>query len=415
VKAQGHVSTRRTKRSLRTALALVGLFVAGVVWQAEKPFSQPLTPIAEGGYDVFDRYLRTEIPPAEGFDFPLGDANGRGVYTELKTGQQYRGYYVATRFGERTSLGIHPGEDWNGRGGGNTDLGQPVYAVAAGKVVFADSCGPRWGRVVAIQHVFYENHEKKRICSLYAHLGSLKVKVGDSVHRRQPIGTVGRDPERRYYAHLHLEFRWKESLDPHYWPSSHGKSFDWIRQNYAPPSAFINAHRQLFVPQKESALVLVDHSSYRMRLFREGKQVAEYAVSFGQARGAKRTRGDNRTPKGMYFVVNRYRGAFEGAYGEYFGGHWIKINYPNAYDAARGQANGWITRVKQLEIAKRWRQRKSTLGKSKLGGGIGFHGWKETWRDTGPRHLSWGCIVMHNRDIAKAYSRIQEGTMVVLF
>ena len=37
----------------------------------------------------------------------------------------------------------------------------------------------------------------------------------------------------------------------------------------------------------------------------------------------------------MYFVIDKRRGNFPGDYGAYYGGHWIKINYPNRFDAPR--------------------------------------------------------------------------------
>src|SRR5262249_12194347 len=72
----------------------------------------------------FDNFLHTEITAADGFDFPIGDPEGRGSYTDKATGKTYDGWYIATRFTEKYSMGIHTGEDWNGSGGGDTDLGQ---------------------------------------------------------------------------------------------------------------------------------------------------------------------------------------------------------------------------------------------------------------------------------------------------
>jgi murein DD-endopeptidase MepM/ murein hydrolase activator NlpD len=70
---------------------------------------------------------------------------------------------VATHFPDIYRYGIHTGEDWTGNGPPASDLGQDVHAVANGKVAFADFCGKLWGNVVMIDHVFYENHEKKQI------------------------------------------------------------------------------------------------------------------------------------------------------------------------------------------------------------------------------------------------------------
>jgi murein DD-endopeptidase MepM/ murein hydrolase activator NlpD len=364
---------------------------------------------------VFDDYLRNEMTPADGFDFPVGDADGEGYYTDSATGKRHDGWYVATHFAEHYSLGIHPGEDWNGRGGGNTDFGQPVYAVANGRVVVAEQCGQPWGNVVVIEHVFYENHEKFRIRSLYAHLSEIKVRRGDEVKRRQLIATVGQDPQQTFPAHLHLEMRWDASLAPTYWPSSHGKDEAWVREHYAEPTAFIRSRRTLPVPSRESTLVLVDQAGYKMRLYERGEMRGEYSVSFGQQRGRKRVQGDNKTPQGMYFVINKHRGRFDGEYGAYYGGHWIKVNYPNKYDAAYGQANSLITERQAAAISASWERRAPTLENTRLGGGIGFHGWVREWPDDGPRHLSWGCVVMHIYDIKNVFDRVPPGAMVVIF
>jgi murein L,D-transpeptidase YafK len=359
--------------------------------------------------------MNIDIPPSDGFDFPFGSPDGKGSYTDKATGKVHDGWYIATHFAEKYSLGIHPGEDWNGSGGGNTDLGQDVYAVSNGRVIFAEHCGKLWGNVILIEHIFYENYKRRSITSLYAHLQEIKVRKGEKVKKRQLIATIGQDPDKLFNAHLHLELRWDSSLSPTYWPSSDGKDQAWVREHYAEPTAFIKSHRQLLVPQDEATLVLVDQESYKMRLYKKGSLKGEYDVSFGQEKGQKRLQGDNRTPKGMYFVIQKHRGKFEGAYGNYYGGHWIKINYPNRYDAEWGKSKGYITNDQLTTISNRWKSRLPTLENTRLGGGIGFHGWIKEWENDGPRHLSWGCVVMHIYDIKKLYDQMEEGSMVVIF
>jgi murein DD-endopeptidase MepM/ murein hydrolase activator NlpD len=366
------------------------------------------------GANVFDAFLEAEFAPADGFDFPFGDREGGGSYTDAATGRRHDGWYAATRFAEHYSLGIHPGEDWNGRGGGDTDLGQPVYSVANGRVRFAGHCGRLWGNVVIVEHVFYENHERRRVHSVYAHLLDIKTRAGAAVRRGQLIASIGQDPDKLFNAHLHLELRWDASLAPTYWPTSDGRDETWVREHYAEPSSFIRARRRLHVPQSEQTLVLVDQASYKMRLYSGGRLDGEYDVSFGQERGRKRLKGDNRTPQGMYFVTQKHRGQFDGPYGAYYGGHWIKINYPNPYDAAWGRAAGHLDARQEAAIAASWSKRAPTLEATPLGGGIGFHGWAEEWPDDGPRHLSWGCVVMHLSDIRQLYDRIPAGAMVVI-
>ena len=365
--------------------------------------------------NVFDEYLRSDFTPADGFDFAVGDHDGKGAYQDKSTGKTYSGWYVATHFADKYSYGIHTGEDWSGLGPPASDLGQDVHAVANGRVAFADFCGKLWGNVVMIDHVFYENNEKKSIRSVYAHLHEIKVKPGEEISRRQVIATVGQDPDKLFAPHLHLEMRWDASLGPTYWPSSNGKDVAWVKAHYTSPSTFINSHRSAPTPQREATLILVDQPSYKMRLYQNGRMSGEFDVSFGQGNGAKQVQGDNKTPTGMYFVIQKHRGQFDSPYGAYYGGYWIKVNYPNAFDAARAKSEKLIGSQQQDMISKQWRQRAPTLENTRLGGGIGFHGWIKEWSNDGPRHLSWGCVVMHIYDISKVYDLISEGSMVVIF
>lgn len=373
--------------------------------------AQPQRPAA----NIFDNYLATDFAPADGFDFAVGDREGKGPYQDLATGKTYSGWYVATHFADNYSYGIHPGEDWTGNGPPASDLGQDVHAVGTGKVAFADFCGRLWGNVVMIDHIFYENNEKKQLRSVYAHLREIKVHAGQTVQRREVIATVGQDPDKLFAPHLHLELRWDKDLSATFWPSSNGKDVAWVKEHYTSPTAFINTHRSLLRPQQEATLLLVDQASYKMRFYRNGELANEYDVSFGQARGPKEIQGDNKTPAGMYFVIQKHSGRFDGPYGAYYGGYWIKVNYPNAFDADRATAQNLISGQQQAEISKRWTGRQPTLENTQLGGGIGFHGWIREWDNTGPRHLSWGCVVMHIYAISRMFDQSPVGTMVVIF
>jgi len=333
---------------------LLALTFSGSTRASDAPPTATLQPSRSN--NVFDRYLATDFAPADGFDFPIG----------------------------------------------HTGRGQDVSSIAAGRVKLAEKCGEPWGNVVMIEHVFYENYEQRHILSLYAHLKEIKVKSGAIVKRRQLIATVGQ-------AHLHLELRRAATLPPACPVSEHSV------EPSAEPAAFIRAHRKLPVPHRESTLVLVDQASYTMRLYQDGQLRGEYAVSFGQSKGQKRLQGDNKTPKGMYFVIGKNRGKFAGDYGGYYGGHWIKLNYPNQFDAAWGRAAGLITPRQEASISASWEKRAATLETTRLGGGIGFHGWIKEWSNDGPRHLSWGCVVMHLSDIRRFYDEIPEGAMVVIF
>ena len=99
---------------------------------------------------------------ADSFQFPVGNGNPP------------RGYYNAQGFGEND----HLGDDWNGTGGGNSDLGDPIYAIGNGFVRRADQLGPGWGNVVRVVHLQLEP-DSHYIESIYAHLDKMLVKEGD--------------------------------------------------------------------------------------------------------------------------------------------------------------------------------------------------------------------------------------------
>jgi lipoprotein-anchoring transpeptidase ErfK/SrfK len=181
-----------------------------------------------------------------------------------------------------------------------------------------------------------------------------------------------------------------------------------------PMTTFIAGRPRLVVPQAERTLAIISHDVDRLRLYAGGKELGTYEVGFGQAEGDKERRGDNRTPKGVYHVVARSTGPFSGPVAEYYGGYWIKLNYPNPWDAARGVDEGLFDVEVQRLITRAWWARELTLQGTKLGGGIGLHGWAYEWEDAGGRGMSWGCVVMHLRDAPTLFEHLVEGTMVAL-
>jgi murein DD-endopeptidase MepM/ murein hydrolase activator NlpD len=164
--------------------------------------------------------VETEEPPqliADGFDYPVGKPNARG-------------YYNAQPFGKNT----HLGDDWNGLGGGDSDLGDPIYTVAHGKVIYAEDWGGAWGNVIRIVHYLPDS---SRVESLYAHCQKILVSEGDWIKKGVQIGTIGNN-HGGYPAHLHFEMRDDLSLPI-------GKGYSSETEGYLNPSEFIKSHRKL--------------------------------------------------------------------------------------------------------------------------------------------------------------------------
>jgi murein DD-endopeptidase MepM/ murein hydrolase activator NlpD len=89
--------------------------------------------------------------------------------------------------------GNHPGVDLK------LALGTPIGAVGGGRV-YAVSSDARLGLHVIVEH----RNESGQFFSVYAHLGSSKVSVGDTVKPGQTLGFVGLTGMTTM-AHLHLE------------------------------------------------------------------------------------------------------------------------------------------------------------------------------------------------------------------
>ena len=158
---------------------------------------------------------------ADGFDLPVGKPDARG-------------YYKARGF---KSHG-HLGEDWDGVGGGDTDLGDPVYCIGDGIVVFARDCHQGWGNVIIVRHAYREGGSVHNVDSLYGHLNKILVRRGQTVRRGQQIAEIG-NAHGLYDAHLHLEVRKNLAI---------GMSRDKFAQdltNYYDPTDFIESHRRL--------------------------------------------------------------------------------------------------------------------------------------------------------------------------
>jgi septal ring factor EnvC (AmiA/AmiB activator) len=108
-------------------------------------------------------------------------------------------WYSAQEFGKKTSYGYHEGEDINLKTGGDTDLGQPLLAIADGEVssVHTHTSIPSFGKHIHIKH----DGPWGVIYCHYAHCQEINVKTGDKVVEGQIVATVGKTGTQ--YAHLH--------------------------------------------------------------------------------------------------------------------------------------------------------------------------------------------------------------------
>jgi murein DD-endopeptidase MepM/ murein hydrolase activator NlpD len=99
---------------------------------------------------------------------------------------------VSSEYGDRWGK-MHKGLDIA------ADTGEPVYAIAAGEVIYAGDGLHGYGNVVIVRH-------DNQMTSLYAHNSELKVHQGDQVHQGALLALLG-STGHSTGPHVHFEIR----------------------------------------------------------------------------------------------------------------------------------------------------------------------------------------------------------------
>lgn len=108
---------------------------------------------------------------------------------------------ISSEYGERWGK-MHKGLDIAAHSG------EPVYAVAAGEVIYAGDGLSGYGNVVILKH-------DDKVTSLYAHNSTLKVKQGEQVKQGDLIALLG-STGHSTGPHVHFEFRQNDlAVNPH--------------------------------------------------------------------------------------------------------------------------------------------------------------------------------------------------------
>ena len=205
---------------MKRAAFYFALFAAGLLgmlaWRLALELTRPTHP--DPAFQIPSPFELASLPFATRFDFPLGSEHGALAYN-------------AQRFTENH----HLGDDLNGIGGENSDLGDRIYAVADGRVLLARDAGSGWGNVIIVLHAIEENGARRYVQSYYGHCDEILVDPGNDVRRGQQIATVG-TANGQYFAHLHFEMR--EFITPFIGPGYREKTAGWLN-----PSDFIAKHR----------------------------------------------------------------------------------------------------------------------------------------------------------------------------
>lgn len=130
---------------------------------------------------------------------------------------------------------LHPGDDLNGKGGGNADLGLPIYAPTDGSITHIARNVKSWGNHF---HLKIETPFGTRWCH-FAHCDQILVNVDDQVKEGQQIATVGNSVGNADFvmtAHLHYEIK-KNPTGVAFYPDK-TTTKEWLLENYEDPTEF---------------------------------------------------------------------------------------------------------------------------------------------------------------------------------
>lgn len=343
---------------------------------------------------AMDEWMRMDL--ADGFDFPVGGADGTAGYQDLSSKRHYAGWRSDGAVID--ALHLETNEVWNGRGGGSTDAEQPVHALAAGSVVGIED-GTVW-----LEHRFLDNGQPQRLLAGYSGIVGADLQIGDRIQRRQQVGRIARGTAEQLtqltITQLTITLRHLIFAEAATWPMS--------------VSDFIRTHRRLLVPAKEERILIAIKHTYQLLVCEKGKVALVLPLALGQdGRQRKKTDGDNRTPEGDYRITQKALGPFEGDYGAYLGAAWLRLGYPNAYDARAALHEGRISKQEHAAIATAAARGSLAPTGTPLGDGIGIHGWVKDWPD-GENDLTWGCISLRRADLLTLYALVTKGAHVLI-
>src|SRR5437667_7456671 len=142
-----------------TALFVISA-LAMLTWRLWPELTRPTH--LDLAFQIPSPFELASLPAAKRFDFPLGSEQRALAYNAQPFTKNH-----------------HLGDDLNGIGGEDSDLGDPIYAIADGRVLLARDGGPGWGNVVIVLHAYIKNGERKYGQSYYGHVEAMLVHAGE--------------------------------------------------------------------------------------------------------------------------------------------------------------------------------------------------------------------------------------------
>jgi murein L,D-transpeptidase YafK len=164
----------------------------------------------------------------------------------------------------------------------------------------------------------------------------------------------------------------------------------------APPPPAFDDDDHVAWAEAEPYAVVVRKACRTLDVYRHGWRIRSFPAVFGLAGGgSKLYEGDLRTPSGLYMIVDkrqhpRWR-------------QFLLLDYPNLHDLHRY----WLA----MEGGHLPRRGDRYVG---VGGAVGIHGTDKPALNARKVDWTWGCISLHNADVAELAALVPVGTLVLI-
>lgn len=161
----------------------------------------------------------------------------------------------------------------------------------------------------------------------------------------------------------------------------------------------------------ESIQIEISKATQELRLLQDNAVIKRFHIAYGRGgSGTKRRLGDNKTPVGIYRIVEfRTDSRFH---------FFMQLDYPNLLDAWHGYRNELINAGQFRAIAVAYKGGKVPPQDTALGGYIGIHGIGELTNEKLDIHQfnNWteGCIALKNEEINELREFVTLGTRVII-
>ncbi len=157
-------------------------------------------------------------------------------------------------------------------------------------------------------------------------------------------------------------------------------------------------------------IIVIDKSKKDLVLLMDGRQAAEFPVSFGIDPDSDKYKAfDCATPEGLYFITHKNaKSRFHRLLG---------LSYPNLVNAQKGLAGNVISRREYQRIVEDIRKSRWTSCDTGLGCDIAIHGGGvfRYFGNTRERDWTEGCIALNDKDIEKLFNFCSSGDPVIIF